>query len=415
MSTGACQDYVDLQDDSFDDDDEEYENLASDEGGKEEYMNASDLIRQRHSQGSTIDWKPKGPALNKQCGPPKPPSKTRKEGRHWPPTQTQDSDNELQYVINPRDTPGKVKQLPPIPGSKTPPGKATTLPPNASLSDQIKNTKLRSTPAGLGKSNNAPDQGKSNNTPSQGKPKTSNVIPAPQSGIRAKSPCSAMRSPPAADSTESDNKKKFGGKFPTPPIAPVSATPKIDEPDCPPQYKAPAPPKNPANKHWSTGSTSPTDDSGVETDTISTNTIQLLPNPGGKHAGKPKTGVIGVIDQNLTRFSWFLGDASRESAEGKVREDGQDGSFIIRKSHHAGPDHPFTLTVLYSGKIFNVPIRFLSGDGTYAMGSVKKDELRFASVENIVQHFCLNPIDLVPHDRPAMGSSRVVLKYRRAR
>ena len=53
---------------------------------------------------------------------------------------------------------------------------------------------------------------------------------------------------------------------------------------------------------------------------------------------------------------------------------GIDGTFIVRKSKSGGEDSPFTLTLYYQKKIYNLNIRRLM-DGRYALGKRKGNEM----------------------------------------
>ena len=52
----------------------------------------------------------------------------------------------------------------------------------------------------------------------------------------------------------------------------------------------------------------------------------------------------------------------------------KDGMFLIRDSIHGGADSPFTLTLYFDGKVYNINIRIKS-DGHIALGKKKPGEL----------------------------------------
>ena len=51
----------------------------------------------------------------------------------------------------------------------------------------------------------------------------------------------------------------------------------------------------------------------------------------------------------------------------------QDGAFLVRKSSKGGA-HPYTLVVLYQGKVYNLKVR-LRSDTKVALGEEKPDEM----------------------------------------
>lgn len=51
----------------------------------------------------------------------------------------------------------------------------------------------------------------------------------------------------------------------------------------------------------------------------------------------------------------------------------QDGAFLVRKSQRGGDCNPYTLTLLYSGHVYNLHTRKRK-DGKFALGTEKPDE-----------------------------------------
>jgi hypothetical protein len=52
----------------------------------------------------------------------------------------------------------------------------------------------------------------------------------------------------------------------------------------------------------------------------------------------------------------------------------QDGSFLVRNSSGQDVEQPYTLAVLYNGKVYNIPVRFIQTTQQYALGREKKGE-----------------------------------------
>ena len=60
-----------------------------------------------------------------------------------------------------------------------------------------------------------------------------------------------------------------------------------------------------------------------------------------------------------------------------------DGTFVVRKSQHGGIDSPYTLTLHFQKRIYNLNIRKLS-DGRYALGKRKHNEMVFGTVKELI-------------------------------
>lgn len=52
----------------------------------------------------------------------------------------------------------------------------------------------------------------------------------------------------------------------------------------------------------------------------------------------------------------------------------QDGAFMVRQSSGQDAQQPYTLVVFYKGRVYNIPIRFISTSQQYALGREKKGE-----------------------------------------
>jgi hypothetical protein len=139
----------------------------------------------------------------------------------------------------------------------------------------------------------------------------------------------------------------------------------------------------------------------------------------GRKAQQPKSNSghmsTDAAMQDLQGYSWYIGVNSREQAEKIVKRDGQNGSFVVRNSQHGGPGMPYTLTIFHQGYIFHIQIRSLPDRrGLFAVGTEKVNELRFRSLQHIVTHYTVNPIELVRcNDDPNGRAISVTLKYKR--
>lgn len=52
----------------------------------------------------------------------------------------------------------------------------------------------------------------------------------------------------------------------------------------------------------------------------------------------------------------------------------QDGAFMVRKSSGQDAQQPYTLVVLFKGKVYNIPVRFMPATQQYALGREKRGE-----------------------------------------
>ncbi|XP_052226836.1 uncharacterized protein LOC127841800 isoform X4 [Dreissena polymorpha] len=99
---------------------------------------------------------------------------------------------------------------------------------------------------------------------------------------------------------------------------------------------------------------------------------------------------------------WFHGEISRQDSEKKLKEIGQDGTFLVRKSTQAGGNQsiqsggsqPYTLVVLFQNHVYNLKVR-LRDDGQVALGEFKDDELTFKDVPLLIDHHKRNEVILV--------------------
>uniref|UniRef100_A0A8C5F6S7 SH2 domain-containing protein n=1 Tax=Gadus morhua TaxID=8049 RepID=A0A8C5F6S7_GADMO len=73
----------------------------------------------------------------------------------------------------------------------------------------------------------------------------------------------------------------------------------------------------------------------------------------------------------------------------------QDGSFLVRNSSGQDVEQPYTLAVLYNGKVYNIPVRFIQTTQQYALGREKKGEEHFSSISSIIENHIKNPLVLI--------------------
>ena len=105
---------------------------------------------------------------------------------------------------------------------------------------------------------------------------------------------------------------------------------------------------------------------------------------------------------DLSRQPWYVGDASRLTAESMVRSCGHDGAFVVRQSQKGGVSNPFTLTLVHAGNVYNLHLRRRS-DTKFAIGKEKAEE-----IVSVIASNCDN-VRTVPHFAHGSGSLRMGL------
>ncbi|KAG7259138.1 hypothetical protein CRUP_020675 [Coryphaenoides rupestris] len=88
---------------------------------------------------------------------------------------------------------------------------------------------------------------------------------------------------------------------------------------------------------------------------------------------------------------WFAGDCKRKRAEELLLRINKDGAFLVRRSSSQDPRQPYTLAVLYSQKVYNIPIRF-----------------SFSSLQDIILHHKNNQLLLIDSMSQAMHKTYLV-------
>ncbi|XP_064181332.1 lymphocyte cytosolic protein 2 [Anguilla rostrata] len=98
---------------------------------------------------------------------------------------------------------------------------------------------------------------------------------------------------------------------------------------------------------------------------------------------------------------WYMGQVTREQAEHYLRQVGQDGTFLIRDSSQCSSSQPYTLMVLYQGKVYNIQIRYHSHQRTYALGT--RGNKSYLGLSDLIQHHRRAPLMLI--DGKEQGSA----------
>ncbi|KAJ8348137.1 hypothetical protein SKAU_G00267260 [Synaphobranchus kaupii] len=106
---------------------------------------------------------------------------------------------------------------------------------------------------------------------------------------------------------------------------------------------------------------------------------------------------------------WYVGKATRVDAEDKLRRINQDGTFLVRDSSRCSSTQPYTLMVLYQGKVFNIQIRYNSDEDLYLLGTGFKSSENFPGVKDIIEHHMRMPLLLIDAKDRRSGQQRQCL------
>ncbi|XP_076362672.1 uncharacterized protein LOC143253166 isoform X3 [Tachypleus tridentatus] len=101
----------------------------------------------------------------------------------------------------------------------------------------------------------------------------------------------------------------------------------------------------------------------------------------------------------IHQYSWFH-DVERETAEQLLQQQDGDGVYLVRQSRRAGQANPYTLTILFSNRIFHLNLR-QRPDGLFALGREKPREKTFSTVAELISYHQKEPILLTTRGEPA--------------
>lgn len=68
---------------------------------------------------------------------------------------------------------------------------------------------------------------------------------------------------------------------------------------------------------------------------------------------------------------------------------------MVRKSSGQDVQQPYTLVVLFKGRVYNIPVRFIPATQQYALGREKRGEEYFNSVSHIIENHQRLPMVLI--------------------
>lgn len=99
--------------------------------------------------------------------------------------------------------------------------------------------------------------------------------------------------------------------------------------------------------------------------------------------------------EDAQHHDWYVGEYSRQAVEEALIKEGKDGTFLVRDCSGKSCAEPYVLVVFYGSKVYNVKIRFLERNQQFALGTGRRGEEKFDSVEDIIEHYKYFPIVLI--------------------
>lgn len=98
---------------------------------------------------------------------------------------------------------------------------------------------------------------------------------------------------------------------------------------------------------------------------------------------------------------WYVGRVTRGQAEGCLKRVNKDGAYLVRDSTRQLANQPFTLMVLYQGKVYNIQIR--QQNQQFLLGTGLKLQESFPSVSGIISHYSQSPLLLIDAKNRSAG------------
>ncbi|XP_036403150.1 B-cell linker protein [Megalops cyprinoides] len=112
-------------------------------------------------------------------------------------------------------------------------------------------------------------------------------------------------------------------------------------------------------------------------------------------------------EAGVYKKAWYASTCDRRAAEEALIRYKKDGAFLVRKSSGQDPSQPYTLVVLYNGRVYNIPVRHIQQSHQYALGREKKGEERFSSVSDIIENHQRNPLVLIDSQNNTKDSTKL--------
>ncbi|XP_044131799.1 cytokine-dependent hematopoietic cell linker-like [Bufo gargarizans] len=104
---------------------------------------------------------------------------------------------------------------------------------------------------------------------------------------------------------------------------------------------------------------------------------------------------VPAADQLPGMITWYLNECDRCKAEHVLYEENKDGAFLVRGNSHRTFNEPYVLSVYYQKKVYHIKIRYLEETQQYALGTGRRGNYKFSSVEEIIEFHRSLPLLLV--------------------
>ncbi|XP_073504661.1 cytokine-dependent hematopoietic cell linker [Phyllobates terribilis] len=82
---------------------------------------------------------------------------------------------------------------------------------------------------------------------------------------------------------------------------------------------------------------------------------------------------------------WYLNEYDRCKAERVLYQENKDGAFLVRDNSHGTSSEPYVLSVYHDNKVYHIKIRYLEDTRQYALGTGRRGNYKFNSVEDIIE------------------------------
>nr|XP_033815369.1 cytokine-dependent hematopoietic cell linker [Geotrypetes seraphini] len=92
---------------------------------------------------------------------------------------------------------------------------------------------------------------------------------------------------------------------------------------------------------------------------------------------------------------WYIRDYNRQEAEEILLQEHTDGTFLVRDHSMKSSDEPYVLVIFHGKKVYNIKIRFLEDTQQYTLGSGQRKEIKFDSVEEMIEFYTKVPMILI--------------------
>lgn len=121
----------------------------------------------------------------------------------------------------------------------------------------------------------------------------------------------------------------------------------------------------------------------------------LCPGPDRGSVASQTDSIDTDNDAHIHNKSWYAGACDRKTADDFLSRSNKDGAFMVRKSSGQDAQQPYTLVVLFKGRVYNIPVRFIPATQQYALGREKRGEEYFNSVSHIIENHQRLPMVLI--------------------